>query len=228
MFAAAAGSIMLCDSVRADLSLSFSVDQLNYDASPGQSVSVPIYLQEAVTAPDVSLLEAESGLFSAGVLVQRTGSSLGQPAVITGASANGDFDDFFGPVITLASDQASISIYETRDLGQSLGVLTDETPSGSGMRRILLGAIDVTAGPTVGEVTRFLVGDDISDDWLTWMDFWQSNVDVLDPYIQPPAEFTVTTVPVPASVLLGLSGMSASGILLYLTGMASVVVRRRR
>ena len=209
ILAALVGSVLLCDPARGDVTFSYYVSQPNYDVLPGNSIGVPVYLQEAVTDPDVSLLVAEDGLFSAGVLVQRTASSLGQPVVITltGTSANeADFDDLFGPTITVVDDHASI--FEMRDLGNDSGVLGDETFTGSGVRRILLGTFTFMAGATAGEVTTFQVADNTTDDTRTWTSFT-----LLDPIYS--TSFTVTVVPVPSSILL------------CITGLFTIVLRRR-
>ena len=203
MFVAMAGGVLLCGPAFGGLSFSFSVDQPNYSVAPGQSVDVPVYLQEVVTAPDSSLLAAEGGLGSAGVLVQRTGSSGSDPAIITGAFANNAFDDFLGPTISVADSEAQI--VEMRDLFQSSGVLVDETFPGSGIRRIPLGTFTITGGAAVGEVTNFNVGILGPFYTQTWDDFLNLNFEFLDSEINA-TSFDVATVPVPSSVLLGLIG----------------------
>jgi len=207
MLAAVVGSFLPCGLVRGNLTFSFYVNQPNYDVLPNHSIDVPVYLQEAVTYPDVSLLLAEDGLFSAGVLVQRTASSLSQPVVIADASANEtDFDDL-PATINVADDEASI--FEMRDLGQISGVLADETFSGSGVRHILLGTFTLMGGATAGEVTTFQVTDNITDDTRTWTSFTLLDKDIYS------TSFTVTVVPVPSSILL------------CITGLFTIVLRRR-
>ena len=209
MLAAVVGSFLLCGLAHGNITFSFYTNQPNYDVIPNHSVNVPVYLRETVTNPDVSFLVAEDGLFSAGVLVERTASSLGQPAVIAGALANEtEFDDL-PATITVADDEASI--FEMRDLlGHSSGVLVAETFPGSGVRDIWLGTFTLMAGATAGEVTTFQVTDNTTDDTLTW-----TNFTLLDPDIYS-TSLTVTVVPVPSSILL------------CITGVFAIVVRRRR
>ena len=97
-----------------------------------------------------------------------------------------------------------------RDLGHTSGVLADETFPGSGVRQTLLGTFTFTAGATAGEVTTFQVTDNTTDDTLTWTSFT-----LLDPDINS-TSFTVTVVPVPSSILL------------CITGLFTIVLRRRR
>ena len=218
MFVAMAGGVLLCSPAFGGLSFSFSVDQPHYSVAPGQSVDVPVYLQEVVTAPDSSLLAAEGGLGSAGVLVQRTGSSGSDPAIITGAFANDAFDDFLGLTISVADSEAQI--VEMRDLFQSSGVLVDETFPGSGIRRIPLGTFTITGGAAVGEVTTFHVG--VISPYFFGTQTWD-NFEYFAEELQPGSEeddrlhhhidleinatsFDVATVPVTSSVLLGLVG----------------------
>ena len=199
LLVAVVGSILPCGLVRGDPTFSYYVNQPNYDVLPNQSVQVPVLIREAVTDPDVSLLVAEDGLFSAGVLLQRTNSSLSQPVIITGASANvTDFDDFLATII-VTDDESSI--FEMRDMAHFSGVLADETFPGSGVRDTLLGTFTFTAGANIGEITTFQLTDNTTDDTLTWM-----NLTLLDPDIYS-TSFTVTVVPEPTSILLCITGL---------------------
>jgi hypothetical protein len=189
---------ILVQAARADVIYSFEVEQAGYSLTSGQSIQVPVYLTETVTEPSTSLLASEGGLWSAGVLLQRTDSSLGSPVLLTAAVANeADFDDL--PAITLVADDGA-SILELRDLGQTMGVLPDEAFPGSGIRRVYLGSFTLTAGAAAGEVTTFYVGDNTTDDTRTWLSFT-----LLDEDIQA-TSFTATVVPEPTTMVLLAAG----------------------
>jgi len=190
--------VSLAGPAMADVVYSFEVEQAAYSLSPGQSIQIPVYLTETVTEPDSSLLASEGGLWSAGVLVQRSDSSVGAPVLLTGAAANeAAFDDL--PALTAVADDEA-SILELRDLLQATGVLPDETFPGSGIRQVYLGSFTLTAGATVGETTTFYVGDNTTDDTRTWL-----NSTLLDDDIQA-TSFRATVVPEPATLVLLTAG----------------------
>jgi hypothetical protein len=199
--AAVAASVLLCNPVRGDLSYYVGVDQSNYAVPPSQSVDVPVYLHEAVTAPDVSLLVTEGGLFSAGVSVSQASTTTGDPASVTGVWANTTDFDF----TTTSLSPSSIYGFS------SLGVFGDETSPG--VRRILLGVFTLTTGATVGEVTTF----DVTTRGGTLEDMYtMTGLAAFDSLVNS-TQFTVTAepVPVPPAVLLGLLGLGAGGIGLW-------------
>jgi hypothetical protein len=190
----------MCVSAQASpISFTYEVDQPNYDVQIGSTVEVPVYFQEAVEDPDWSLLLPEDGLWSAGVLIERTDTSLGAPVSLQAFAPNeADFNDL-PATVSVAADQATL--FELSLMTNPGGVLPPETFPGSGVRRVLLGTLTIAAGATVGEVTTFLATDNTTDDTRTWTSF-----QLLDPDIES-TSFTVTVVPEPATLaLLALGG----------------------
>lgn len=198
-----------CGHSQADVFFIYDLDEPDYQLEPGQSVDVPIYLAEMAAEAGDSLLAGEGGLFSAGLLVQRTGTTLGAPSRLTGLAANTDEFDDHPPTITLADDEAAlfemVLLSETRTTGAG----AEETSEGSGVRRILLGVLTVTAGAAKGEVTTYQVTTNTTDDTRTWLSFSLLDADI------DSTSFTITVIPEP--VTLGL---------LWLGGLA--LLRRRR
>ena len=143
--------------------------QATYLLFPGDRVDVPVYLVEIAPPPASSLLVSEGGLFSAGVLIQQTSSSSGAPATLTGLTANPtDFNDPLGSPLTIMDNVVnSASISETCDLFGTGGVLPSENPAGSGIRRVYLGTVTVSASSKL-DVSTFQVTRNGSDDTTTW------------------------------------------------------------
>ena len=137
--------------VKAEVVYSYSLNAPSYEVQPGESIDVAVYIQETAIAPDVSLIASDNGLGTTGFRLEQAGSSLGDPATITGAALNPEFNDPSNvlPVVTAGT----VSLYETVDLMGTAGVMGADL--GSGIRRVFLGTVRFTGSATVGEETTF-------------------------------------------------------------------------
>lgn len=196
--------LCLCQGLQGAVGYSVGTGSASYQLSPGASTDVSLWL--TFSAPDTSQLLQEVGLLSAGLLVHRTNAAPSNPVavLITDLTGNeAEFDDPGRPTISVASDEATL--FEMRDfVAHAGGVLGTETFPGSGIRRVYLGELTVTAGTTIGTVT-FQVTDNTLDDTVFW-----TSLEVLDDDINS-TSFDVTVVPEPAT--MSLIGLAFAGII---------------
>jgi len=170
---AAASGLVLTSMASGDVVFRFAFDQPEYTVIRSETVSVPLYLEEAVTGTDTSLLLSENGLFSAAVRLSRISSTGNTPSSIVGAAAvqpnTVEFfdsgDPIFGPEITADAGGAQARLLEfARDAG-----VTGTTVQ-PGRRRVLLGRFIITAGARANQSSTFRAGDSDagSSDTVTW------------------------------------------------------------
>ena len=160
------------------------------------------------------MLDAEEGLFSAGLAITRTSAGPTAPAGIATLAdivPNAAFNDAFlldRSIQPGVGGFGHVTMKEARDILESQGV-APEAPSAS-VRRLLLGTFTFTAGSVALEATTFSIHDNAAspqDDTLTWALPGLA----LDNSIQP-FEFTITTTPEPASMtLLAISACLVAG-----------------
>lgn len=184
--------------VQADVEYRYAFAESSLQLLPGEVRSVDIFLEEAVSPPDTSILADEDGLASAQVTITRLSSLASSPARITDLTANtAEFNDISGPDISFTD--ASGSILEYVDILETSG--PDGSPPSAGVRRIPLGSVELTAGLIIGETTSFEAADDPSfDDTIT---FGGTQLDDLIAAVDNPP-LTVTVVPEPGLGLLSL------------------------
>ena len=194
----AAWSCLLCQPVYGAVEFAFGTDQDHYQVMVGSDVDVQVYLYETVTGGDSSVLVADEGLSQAQVTIQRSGAVPSDPAILVDYTSNTvEFDDLLlGPWESVFTDSEL-------DLTQFVDIAAISGPTGvdlgGGVRRVWLLTLTIQAGSVYGETTTFSVLDNPSfDETLTFLGF-----DPLDPEIAP-AEFTLTAVPEPASVIVWL------------------------
>jgi hypothetical protein len=206
------------------------------NATPGQAITVPLYLHEMLSGGSASLLNQNDGLAAAGLSVSRVSGdatiSTISPAAVTDPSptpASYVPDGFGGPAgAPVASDGSSgilseaigISTMHGIPLGNKGGGANPATPGDE----VFLGTITLTAGK--GGTSVFKVGPSGTSGGNTF----DNNLDDLDLSGQattggaytgaadpnnPAPTFSIvvqgTTVPEPAS--LGLLGLGALGFL---------------
>ena len=193
----AAWSCLLCQPSYGAIGFSFGTDQDHYKVMVGSDVDVEVYLYETVTGGDSSLLVADDGLFSAQVTIERTGVVPTDPAILVDYTPNtAEFDDLLGPSQNVFTDSEL-------DLTQFVDIDATSGPTGvdlgGGVRRVWLLTLTVQAGSVYGETTTFSVLDNPSfDETFTFL-----ALDPLDPQINA-AEFSLTAVPEPATVIVWL------------------------
>jgi hypothetical protein len=224
--AAAAGlSALFAAPVEAASLFDFVPAQSNYEVAPGGQVSVQIFMRERFERD--SILIQDDGLSSSETLIQRTGSGLVDPAVITSAEREEANFDFF-------SDESSVSVGGDRAIVQ--GVRDFEAGSGTGSlqgagtseRLVSIGFLTILAGSVLGETTTFQTSDNPGDERFNFT--WGRDSDdagtepdsgtyrPLDEEIDP-FTFTITTTPEPA----GVSLIVAAGVFLLRRGRYSRV-----
>jgi hypothetical protein len=198
-------------SARGAVVFTYAFDQSSFTATPGEVISVAVYIVETVTAPDSSVLEDQDGLSSAGVSIARTGSVPTDPARIMQVSGNAAVfnDTILGPIYSGPLPEAA-GVFQLVGFDQTSGA--KGAVIGPGQRRILLATFDIQAGAVVGEITRFQARDfdPTTDDTVTWPSSSGSSV-VLDSQVAP-ADFTLQVVPIPepSAALLFVMGIFLS------------------
>ena len=174
----------------------------NFDATPGSTVTVDVYLLETfTTASDIA---AENGMFSISVQARRTASTTGNPASIgspTDLSPNAGFDDTGSLTRTVNTSTGIGGIQALRDfLAHTAGVTGTTTGT---EYAVFAASIDFDVPNQPGEVSTFILEDfnPIPGDQgtVTW------NGTPLDSAINT-SNFTITAIPEPATLsMLGLA-----------------------
>ena len=213
--AAAATLSIFAPPVQAGPVYSF-ISEGDFQATPGGEIEVKAFLQEAFENPGADFerndlrLVKEYGLFSADVqVVQSDVSSASDPARLIGASRNPSFDPtYFANESSVADGKAHL--IEGLDTFFS-SPLTGVGPDGEGnVATIFLGTFRIQAGDKPGDTTHFTVQDyGTSGNTVTF-----KNGRSIDGAISS-STFTVTTIPAPGGVWVGLSGFA----MLYLLAM---------
>jgi hypothetical protein len=129
-----------------------------YTAATGQSVTVPIYLEEVCdpsTTP--SLLASESGLGAAAFYVNPFGTLPSSPATITGAAVNAGtppngFDSAMSNQASWTSSTASVAESTLPKEGVTAAA------SQNGVSAVYLGTVTFQAGATNGQMSAFQIG----------------------------------------------------------------------
>ena len=130
---------------------SYVTGQSNYIATPGQVLTVPIYLQESLSAGSASIIAANGGLLGGGFSVSdptivQNGSTL---TSLAGYAANFPGGGFGAS----PSDSAT---FLAGDNTTSLNATSGPTPDANGL--IELGVLSLTAG-AAGTSTNFLLAN---------------------------------------------------------------------
>lgn len=175
-------------------------DQDTYALPPGETMDVPVYLQETVGAEDTPVLSPGGvGLITAGVrLLFNDPPQPSQPARVVNLFDIKENPDFDFPTSSLTATTAKLS----------LGTLLNPTVHGyeesPGVYRVLLGTFRFTAGEIEGQSTpiRATDYDPGFDDVVT------GDMRVLDNSPLVDGMATITTVPEPTT--LGLLACAAA------------------
>ena len=193
--------LVWADTSSAELIYGYATDAATYEATPGGSTEVVVYLEELLTEGSSSGLVANNGLFSFDVVLE-TVAAPSAPALVTVAAANPDFNGMVNnvPPVMLIAD---------RDLLELEGV--QPVAISPDTYRILLGTFSVEAGGVLGQTTTFSVQDfenpitpGTDHNTFYWDDILAETP--LDPLLIP-ASFSVTVVPEPGILLLILTGV---------------------
>lgn len=173
----------------ASWSYQFASPDAGYLAAPNSTIQVPVYLYEqAITPTTTSQIQADSGLWSAGLGVQRT-SGTGTLSTLVSDPA---FDDTGMRQYTTSASAATIWEFT---LNQYSGPLPENL--GGGVFRVKVADVPVTVGSLAGEVSTFTLKD---RDPSTTDTITAANLLTLDP--TQTTTFSVTVVPEPASMAL--------------------------
>jgi hypothetical protein len=193
--------VVMAAPAQAAITYQYVAGQATYAASPGQAVSVPIYLRETVTGASTSLIFSENGMFGAGFSV----GQIGTPVLYTLAANTAEFS---GPSTVNAS-----SLTESIAPTATAGVFGATSPGG--IRDVLLGHVNLTAGSgsTTFNVARYdhLGGNTLTNTSFFDLDFPQAGAS----YVAVQGGSFLIAVPEPAGVAM---------LLIPLT----VLIRRRR
>lgn len=203
---AIASVMTLTAAAQASVEYAYVTDQSTYVTTPGDTVTVDVYIQETVTGGSSSTLVAEDGLFGAGAQIATTATP--GSAEITSLTLNtgsDPFTQFFDNGGNTALGAASTVLDLTASLADT------DAPQGPeispGIRRILLGTLIITAGTLNSD---FNVTDPSSSNTtLTYTEFLASTPTPLDDDILE-ASFTVA-VPEPGAGVLMMVGLTLIG-----------------
>lgn len=213
-------AVLAGGSARADVAYRYVAGTTGYTGNAGQSIVVPLFLEETVTSPSTSLLTGENGLLGTGVRATRSGSVPSSPALLTAIASDAIFTGIgTAPQVTTTAAQISDTIASSATSGPTGSVV------GTGVRRVPLGTVTLTLGSTLNQVTTFTLSPFVNVDTttggntVTYANFYDLDATSASPAFTgaTTSTFTATVVPEPASV--GLVGALAGGMLL---------VRRRR
>jgi hypothetical protein len=205
-------------SASADITYQYVTDASDYQVIAGQSVVVPLYLQETVTGADTSLLAAEDGLFGAGLTVSRV-TEPSSPAFFDALDLNPSFD--FGTPVNSTSPGTFTPADNSASLNEAVaepdGVQAVDL--GGGISRVFLGSVTIQAGNVLQQATAFSVGPngDTGGNTLTFTNFYDLDITSGSPAFtgalaSPAFTFTVTAVPEPASLsLLSVAAVAMLG-----------------
>jgi hypothetical protein len=142
-----AAGLALALPARASVSYEYITDQSTYNAAPGQTVTVKLYLQEVLTGASASLINSNGGLFSAGVGIQYSSNTTSTSSTISGISNNLSAIGAGGGFGTggILQDQSDVSNGNAA-LFDAIGANVNQGPTADSNGRILLGTATITAG----------------------------------------------------------------------------------
>lgn len=182
-------------STHAAVQYSFVTDRSIYDALPGDTVPVIVYLQEDSGASGSSALLAEGGLFSAGIKITPLDPMPPDAPTVL------DLDDItFAPEFT----GGALVTLSPLTLFALDGLLAPPGPTGQeitpGIRRVPIGTFLCTSSGAASATYRVSDFDDhgLSSDTLTWEGTELDN-------LIAPSEFSIRVVPEPGMPLLLLT-----------------------
>ena len=145
----AASVLAMSVSVHAAISYQYTAGGSSYTVSPGQSITVPLYLHEILTGGDTSLIGANGGLYAGGFAVIRSGTVPSSPAALTAIA--GDLTTFSGGFF--APDTMSMTSSFMR--GAIAAGSTYPSPDANGL--ISLGTVTIQGGTIAGQTSSFMV-----------------------------------------------------------------------
>lgn len=136
----------------------YTTDQANYDASPGQTITVKIYLKDNLASGTRFLAQSvQNGLLSAGVSVsQVVAGAPANPTTLSGLTM--DTGEFAGPSFVGSNTATSIKFIENIAAGSTVpGVQLGNTGGGASpntpVDSVYLGSVTLTAGSSAGKTT---------------------------------------------------------------------------
>jgi len=141
--AAVVGLLAVAGQANAAISYSYVTDAPSYDATPGQTVTVKLYLLETLSAPSTSLIVQDNGLFGFGVQVNRTvGDSL-----VTNYANSTDFPTAPNPKpVVPPGGVPNWKFSQGIDASSANGVSPNNGGANARASAVFLGSVDVTAG----------------------------------------------------------------------------------
>ncbi len=208
------GVALFAGSAQADIVYSYSFGHGDYELSQGESVWVPVYLEEKVTGGDLSVINAENGLATAGAALE---FYIGSGFKITGISGNPAFSA--PPLLSPDTPPFSVdmaTLYSWIDDPAFNPAITEgvsPTSAGTGIWRVWLGSFEVTATGTLGDTATAQLGavDALFPDAYTY-DAYLNFTDPLTNSGSVPnsasVNFSITAVPEPASLLMLAGGLT--------------------
>lgn len=183
-------------------------------ATPGSTMTIPVFLQETLTGGSTSIINSDGGVAGAGFkMVMDSGTA-------TLMSVNPDTTDFQGPTNPSVNGNVA-GLQEAIGTSQSSGILTGNTGGGSfgtAPNEVYLGNVVINPGSGTSSfrITAYdpSGGNTLTNNNLYDLDITQTSapayVGTTDPANSVPNSFTVST-PEPASI--SLLGLGALGLL---------------
>jgi MYXO-CTERM domain-containing protein len=215
--AAGVGVLSLAGQANAAVSYSYTTDQTDYAATPGQALNVKVYLLETLTGGSTSVVNADGGMLGVGVKGTKTAGPAGA-STLGAVTLNGT--DFAGPT---NKEEGAAGFRLTEAIAAAAGTPGVQTGNTGGnaanakASSVYLGSVAVTAGTDPGATTfQLLPYDNLGGNSLTLNNFYDVDFSSANPAFTGasgnPTSFTVTVTAVPeptfaaAALVLGAAG----------------------
>jgi hypothetical protein len=227
LLAATAAATMIASSAQAAISYSYTIPSSSYSVQIGQSVTIPVYLQETLNGGSTSLINADGGVFGVGFLVNQTSGGTGTITGIAGSTTSNGANFAGGTFSTDPSDSTThVGGLDLASFSAASGPMTNSSgqieigtvtimPQSVGATNFVLANYKYPA-TTGGYTITFGNGPGASQGGFD-LDVSQSGANAYTGASASPETFTVTATAVPEPTVLSLAGIGAFGL-----------VRRRR
>lgn len=215
-------SMLLAQAASAAVVYEYITDKPDYQANPGDTVNVAVYLHELVSGGSASVINSDGGLFGAGFTVLRQS---GDGSLKTAAADVGLNTSDFGGLSAIgghngqgSASATEMAITQSIPLSASTGIKLGNTGGGAGATMadaVYLGTIHIVAGQGTSafglKPYNTSGGNTITNNNFLDLDFDNASPAFTGVGAKV-TTFTVSNVPEPASIGL-LAGMIGYGLI---------------